>query len=139
MDILYSGKVEGFCLVTSDSDFTRLASRLREAGMDVIGMGETKTPKPFISSCNRFKYLDLIALDNELEDLPDEKEDREEREAGRDSRSKGGKKSAAASSSGKTSAAEADKAIEILKSHGERASVIGRVTDTDGVNIILNA
>ena len=110
MDILYSGKVEGFCLVTSDSDFTRLASRLREAGMDVIGMGETKTPKPFISSCNRFKYLDLIALDNELEDLPDEKEDREEREAGRDSRSKGGKKSAAASSSGKTSAAEADKA-----------------------------
>lgn len=68
MDILYSGKVEGFCLVTSDSDFTRLASRLREAGMDVIGMGETKTPKPFISSCNMFKYLDLLYLDAELEE-----------------------------------------------------------------------
>ena len=106
MDILYSGKVEGFCLVTSDSDFTRLASRLREAGMDVIGMGETKTPKPFISSCNRFKYLDLIALDNELadvSDLPDEKEEREQKAAG-----KAGKKGAAASS-GKISAAEADK------------------------------
>lgn len=60
MDILYSGNVEGFCLVTSDSDFTRLASRLRESGMDVIGMGEQKTPRPFIDSCNIFKYLDLI-------------------------------------------------------------------------------
>ena len=104
MDILYSGKVEGFCLVTSDSDFTRLASRLREAGMDVIGMGETKTPKPFISSCNRFKYLDLIALDNELADIAEEAEEREVKTA-----AKTGKKGAAASSSGKTSAAEAEK------------------------------
>jgi uncharacterized LabA/DUF88 family protein len=104
MDILYSGKVEGFCLVTSDSDFTRLASRLREAGMDVIGMGETKTPKPFISSCNRFKYLDLIALDNELGDLADEAEERESRTSG-----KSVKKGAATTPSGKTSAAEAEK------------------------------
>jgi uncharacterized LabA/DUF88 family protein len=104
MDILYSGKVEGFCLVTSDSDFTRLASRLREAGMDVIGMGETKTPKPFISSCNRFKYLDLIALDNELGDLADEAEERESRSSG-----KTVKKGAAAAPSGKPSAAEAEK------------------------------
>jgi uncharacterized LabA/DUF88 family protein/Fe-S-cluster formation regulator IscX/YfhJ len=62
MDILYSGSVEGFCLVSSDSDFTRLASRLRESGMDVVGMGESKTPKPFISACNKFKYLDLLAM-----------------------------------------------------------------------------
>ncbi len=61
MDILYSHNVEGFCLVTSDSDFTRLASRLRESGMTVIGMGEHKTPTPFISACNKFKYLDLIS------------------------------------------------------------------------------
>ncbi|HWQ75849.1 MAG TPA: NYN domain-containing protein [Syntrophomonas sp.] len=61
MDILYSGNVEGFCLVTSDSDFTRLASRLRESGMDVVGMGESKTPKAFIAACNKFKYLDLLA------------------------------------------------------------------------------
>jgi uncharacterized LabA/DUF88 family protein len=55
MDILYSGSVDGFCLVSSDSDFTRLASRLRESGMDVVGMGESKTPKAFISACNKFK------------------------------------------------------------------------------------
>lgn len=61
MDILYTKNVEGFCLVTSDSDFTRLASRLRESGMFLIGMGEKKTPKPFISACNQFKYLDLLA------------------------------------------------------------------------------
>lgn len=66
MDILYSGNVEGFCLVTSDSDFTRLAARMRESGMDVVGMGEKKTPKPFISACNRFKYLDILANTEEI-------------------------------------------------------------------------
>lgn len=60
MDILYSGTVDGYCIVSSDSDFTRLAARLRESGMQVIGMGESKTPKPFISACNQFKYLDLL-------------------------------------------------------------------------------
>lgn len=60
MDILYSGQVNGFCIVSSDSDFTRLAARLRESGMQVIGMGERKTPKPFISACNQFKYLDIL-------------------------------------------------------------------------------
>lgn len=61
MDILYSGNVDGFCIVSSDSDFTRLASRLREAGMFVCGMGEQKTPKPFIAACNEFKFLDLLS------------------------------------------------------------------------------
>lgn len=61
MDILYSGNVEGFCLVSSDSDFTRLASRLRESGMYIVGMGERKTPTPFVSACNKFKYLDVLA------------------------------------------------------------------------------
>jgi len=60
MDILYSGKVDGFCIVSSDSDFTRLATRLREAGMKVIGIGERKTPYPFIVSCDKFIYLDII-------------------------------------------------------------------------------
>ena len=60
MDILYSGTVDGFCIASSDSDFTRLAARLRESGMQVIGMGESKTPQPFISACNQFKYLDLL-------------------------------------------------------------------------------
>ena len=61
MDILYSDNVEGFCIASSDSDFTRLASRLRESGMFVVGMGEKKTPKPFIVACNQFKYLDVLA------------------------------------------------------------------------------
>lgn len=63
MDILYSGNVDGFCLVSSDSDFTRLAARLRESGMIVVGMGEKKTPNPFIAACNKFKYLEILAQD----------------------------------------------------------------------------
>ncbi|MGH1363742.1 MAG: NYN domain-containing protein [Calditrichia bacterium] len=68
MDILYSNKVNGFCLVSSDSDFTRLATRLREAGMNVIGIGEKKTPNPFIVACDRFIYIEI------LKKQPDENE-----------------------------------------------------------------
>ena len=60
MDILYTGNVEGFCIVSSDSDFTRLASRLLEAGKFVVGMGERKTPAPFVAACNRFTYLEVL-------------------------------------------------------------------------------
>ena len=60
MDILYEGNVEGFCLVSSDSDFTRLASRLRESGMEVIGMGESKTPKSFRGACSVFTDIELL-------------------------------------------------------------------------------
>ena len=60
-DILYSNNVDGFCIVSSDSDFTRLAIRLRESGIHVIGMGERKTPKPFSTACNAFKYLEILA------------------------------------------------------------------------------
>jgi uncharacterized LabA/DUF88 family protein len=60
MDILYSGKVDGFCLVSSDSDFTRLATRLREAGMLVYGIGEKKTPNPFIVACDKFIYIEIL-------------------------------------------------------------------------------
>jgi uncharacterized LabA/DUF88 family protein len=61
MDILYTGKVDGFCIISSDSDFTRLALRLREAGMLVIGMGQRKTPMPFIAACNKFVYIEILA------------------------------------------------------------------------------
>lgn len=61
MDILYSGRVDGFCIVSSDSDFTRLAMRLREAGMRVIGIGEKKTPNPFITACDKFIYIEILA------------------------------------------------------------------------------
>jgi hypothetical protein len=60
MDLLYSDKVDGFCIVSSDSDFTRLAIRLRESGMKVIGMGEKKTPNPFIVSCDRFIFIEVL-------------------------------------------------------------------------------
>ena len=70
MDILYSGTVDGFCLASSDSDFTRLTARLRESGMQVIGMGESKTPKPFISACNQFKYLDILFSTQKEESAP---------------------------------------------------------------------
>ena len=65
MDILYSEKVNGFCIVSSDSDFTKLATRLREAGMQVIGIGEKKTPNPFIVSCDKFIYIEILRTESE--------------------------------------------------------------------------
>ncbi|GKS87443.1 MULTISPECIES: NYN domain-containing protein [unclassified Acidovorax] len=60
MDLLYSGNVDGFCLVSSDSDFTRLATRLREAGKTVYGLGERKTPEPFIAACDKFIFFEVL-------------------------------------------------------------------------------
>lgn len=74
MDILYGGEVEGFALCSSDSDFTRLAARLREAGKMVVGLGESKTPAPFCAACNEFKFLDrIIDEDDDKDDKADEK------------------------------------------------------------------
>ena len=81
MDILYSGKVTGCCLVTSDSDFTRLAMRLREAGMLVIGMGEKKTPQPFIKACEKFIYLEVLKnAEEKAEEKADVKSDKGEKD-----------------------------------------------------------
>ncbi|MQQ35131.1 NYN domain-containing protein [Pseudomonas sp. SZ57] len=60
MDLLYTRRFDGFCLVSSDSDFTRLASRLREEGLTVYGFGEEKTPKPFVAACDKFIYIELL-------------------------------------------------------------------------------
>lgn len=60
MDLLYTRRFDGFCLVSSDSDFTRLASRLREEGLTVYGFGEEKTPKPFVAACDKFVYIELL-------------------------------------------------------------------------------
>jgi uncharacterized LabA/DUF88 family protein/Fe-S-cluster formation regulator IscX/YfhJ len=65
MDILYSGNCDGFVLVSSDSDFTRLATRLREAGKKVYGLGERKTPQPFIAACDKFSYIEVIRAASE--------------------------------------------------------------------------
>src|SRR4051812_34842218 len=76
MDILYSGRVDGFCIVSSDSDFTRLAIRLREAGMKVFGIGQKKTPVPFISACDKFIYIEILS-----EQEPSEEDDSKKRKA----------------------------------------------------------
>lgn len=73
MDILYSGKVNGFCIVSSDSDFTRLATRLREAGMQVIGIGEKKTPNPFIVACDKFIYIEILKTKSKEKESEDDK------------------------------------------------------------------
>ena len=106
MDILYSGNVDGFCIVSSDSDFTRLAARLRESGMQVIGMGEEKTPKPFISACNQFKYLDLLYSNQQKEEK--EEKEKEEKEV---------LEKAPALKAG-TAAAKAEEAKNFFASHG---------------------
>lgn len=72
MDILYGGDVQGFCIVSSDGDFNKLATRLREAGMVVIGMGEKKTPESFRVSCERFIFLDVISNESDNESDNDE-------------------------------------------------------------------
>src|SRR6476659_4317230 len=69
MDILYSGRVDGFCIISSDSDFTRLATRLREAGMKVFGIGEKKNPNPFIVACDKFIYMEIIPVPDVPENI----------------------------------------------------------------------
>ena len=73
MDILYTANVEGFCIVSSDGDFTRLASRLRESGMEVIGMGESKTPKSFRGACSVFTNIELL-IEGDGERVEEKKE-----------------------------------------------------------------
>jgi uncharacterized LabA/DUF88 family protein len=77
MDILYTGRVDGFCIVSSDSDFTRLATRLREAGMRVIGIGEKKTPDPFITACDKFIYIEILAADDTTPESKSKKHSKE--------------------------------------------------------------
>ena len=68
MDLLYSGRLGGFCIVSSDSDFTRLATRLRESGALVIGFGEQKTPRAFVTACDKFVFTEILAPAKEQQD-----------------------------------------------------------------------
>jgi len=70
MDLLNTGRFDGFCIVSSDSDFARLAARIREQGITVYGFGERKTPRPFVTACDRFIYLDVLRADDEAETAP---------------------------------------------------------------------
>ena len=73
MDLLYTGRFDGFCLVSSDSDFTRLASRIRETGLTVYAFGERKTPEAFVTACDKFIYTDLLHSQEETEQKPNKK------------------------------------------------------------------
>ncbi|HVI44840.1 MAG TPA: NYN domain-containing protein [Chitinophaga sp.] len=81
MDILYTGRVDGFCLVSSDSDFTRLATRLREAGMRVIGLGEKKTPSAFRAACDKFIYLEILQVREKKSDPDKPRSSKEKQKA----------------------------------------------------------
>ena len=70
MDLLHSGRVDGFCLVSSDSDFTRLATRIRESGLVVYGFGEKKTPQPFVAACDKFVYTEILRAGDAVSTLP---------------------------------------------------------------------
>ncbi|HKM04371.1 MAG TPA: NYN domain-containing protein [Lachnospiraceae bacterium] len=78
MDILYTGKVDGFCIVSSDGDFTKLASRLRESNMEVIGMGEKKTPRSFVAACTKFTWLENLSNQDEENDSEEKAEEKVE-------------------------------------------------------------
>ncbi|MDO4623305.1 MAG: NYN domain-containing protein, partial [Eubacteriales bacterium] len=124
MDILYSNTVDGFVIVSSDSDFTRLAARLREAGKQVIGMGESKTPQPFISACHQFKYLDML-LEQRLEEEEAAREAEEEKLAE-------AKKTTRASRNRKKNAVRTEKQKDLEK---KRQKDLNRVRDT--INSIM--
>ncbi len=79
MDILYEDNVDGFCIVSSDSDFTRLATRLRESGKRVLGLGEEKTPVPFIVACDKFIYLEILEDELHKDDQKDKREAKPEK------------------------------------------------------------
>jgi len=80
MDLLYAGHLDGFCIVSSDSDFTRLAARIREQGLTVYGFGERKTPAPFVAACDKFVYTENLGVEAEPETPADEKAPRLKRD-----------------------------------------------------------
>ncbi len=128
MDILYSGTVDGFCIVSSDSDFTRLAARLREAGMQVIGMGESKTPQPFISACHQFKYLDLLYEKKQEE----EREEREELEAAEREAALAEKENSAAEKKRKDYRERAKRQRDLKKVRRTIDAILEKFSDDDG-------
>lgn len=107
MDILYTGHVDSFCIVSSDSDFTRLAARLREAGRQVIGMGEKKTPQPFISACEVFKYLEVLVSGEVL--------GADEEEAGNGGGAKGSKNLALAEAAAQSNIASREEIVKVIR------------------------
>lgn len=124
MDILYTGNVDGFCIVSSDGDFTRLAIRLRESGMSVVGMGEEKTPRSFRTACSQFTVL---------ENLIDEDDEEMQAEAQEAARGTGRGASGGTAGKGKGKKAAAKKAEEVKE---ESTSISKEVIESAIINII---
>jgi uncharacterized LabA/DUF88 family protein len=124
MDILYGGKVDGFCIVSSDSDFTRLALRLREAGMKVIGMGEKKTPSPFIVACDKFIYIEVIRA--AYEPLIQDTNQRQKQQNGKNTRQQAKKPSPVINSKQKSSV---QPETELVNQKETEAQASGRVPE----------
>ena len=108
MDILYEGKTDGFCIVSSDSDFTRLAIRLREAGMKVIGMGEQKTPVAFRVACDKFIYIEVIRAAQQDREKASQPAKKAESKGAKKTRAKTKTEPARSGGKAAASAAEAD-------------------------------
>ena len=129
MDILYTNNVDGFCIVSSDSDFTRLATRLREAGMTVIGIGEKKTPAPFIVACDKFIYLEIIKSKARLS----QKAEREAEKAAKEEKDKAAGLATQTEESGKESAESGRKAAFVPSEVEELIAVtIADIADEEG-------
>ena len=119
MDILYEGKTDGFCIVSSDSDFTRLAIRLREAGMKVIGMGEQKTPVAFRVACDKFIYIEVIraASQTKQKDAP-AKQEKQKTTARKSTRQKAEKEPAEGEKAAQAKAGQAKEEHPQKEEHG---------------------
>lgn len=118
MDILYTGNVDGFCIVSSDGDFTRLAIRLRESGMAVVGMGEEKTPRSFRTACSQFTVLENL-IDEDEEELQE------------DSKSTPGKKSGAGKGASGKKASKGDKESGTIKKDVIESAIINIITENE--------
>ncbi len=118
MDILYTGNVDGFCIVSSDGDFTRLAIRLRESGMAVVGMGEEKTPRSFRTACSQFTVLENL-IDEDEEELQE------------DGKSAPGKKSGAGKGASGKKASKGDKESGTIKKDVIESAIINIITENE--------
>ena len=131
MDILYTGNVDGFCIVSSDGDFTRLAIRLRESGMAVIGMGEEKTPRSFRTACSQFTVLENL-IDEDEEDQETVKENAKAAASGTAGKSGKSKKTAAKNNT------EDDKESTSISKEVIESAIINIITENENKDKVKN-
>ena len=137
MNILYRSNVDGFCIVSSDSDFTRLAASLKEEGKTVIGMGESKTPNALVNACDYFKYVDVLYKDSEAADRQDDKQEEKsgEKKSGRNKKAAAVKttKAAGKKCGSKDSSIGSGSIINYYSSDGETGGIFSIGSDHETV------